>query len=361
MRSWIAEREEMIQIQAPTRSQPPPKSYVYHTAQQASACGISVIPIKADGSKQPALWSWREYQKRRASEGEIDHWFRSGVLGLAFITGAVSGNLEALDFDDYHTFEAWLSRIQQDPVLAALYDHLSWGYLEATPAGGRHLLYRCDRIEGNRKLASRPDGDTVKTLIETRGEGGLIIVAPSRGRVHPSGKSYTLLRGGVSSIRTITTHQRERLFAIAREFDRVPSTPSPAIAPKKSFRLSENGQRPGDLFNQQASWEDILLPHGWQLVGYVGTEGHWRRPGKTGPGISATTNHGGHDLLYVFSTSTLFEAEQGYTKFRAYALLNHHGDFSAAARELAELGYASDINREEVRRQSLPTNRPFKR
>jgi putative DNA primase/helicase len=49
--------------------------------------------------------------------------------------------------------------------------------------------------------------------------------------------------------------------------------------------------------------------------------------------------------LYVFSTSTVFEAEKGYTKFSAYTLLNHNGDFSAAARELVELGYSTKKER----------------
>jgi hypothetical protein len=311
------------------------RNYIHHTALQAHEAGISVTPIKNDGSKQPALASWREYQRRRASREEIDRWFRSGTLGIAFITGAMSGNLEALDFDDGRIFDAWLSRVQRDQTLAALYHHLSWGYLEATPSGGRHLLYRCDNnIEGNQKLASRPNGDKVKTLVETRGEGGLIIVAPSRGKVHPSGRSYILLRGGVSSIRTITAHQRDHLLASARAFNEIPAAASPIILPRNPLRV-EDGLRPGDLFNLQTSWEDVLLPHRWQLVRYVGTEGHWRRPGKEGPGISATTNYADSDLLYVFSTSTVFEAERGYSKFQAFALLNHSGDFSAAARALA--------------------------
>ena len=322
-------------------------SYVYHTALQAAAVGISVVPIRTDGTKQPSLGGWREYQKRRASEVELERWFCSGEPGIAFITGAVSGNLEALDFDSPTIFEAWLCRVQQDPTLASLHNHVSWGYLESTPAGGKHLLYHCDKVEGNQKLASRHDGDKRKTLIETRGEGGLIIVAPSRGQVHPSGKPYILQRGGVSSIRTITAHQRSLLFAVAREFNEMPPVDLSSIPPRKSQRLENGvaGLRPGDLFNQQASWEEVLIPHGWQLVRISNGKGYWRRPGKTDPGISATTNHNGHDLLYVFSTSTVFEFERGYTKFSAYALLNHHGNFSAAAHELAELGYATDKQR----------------
>ena len=65
---------------------------------------------------------------------------------------------------------------------------------------------------------------------------------------------------------------------------------------------------------------------------------YWRRPGKD-IGISATTNFGGADLLYVFSSSTEFEAEKSYNRFGAYAVLNHGGDFHAAARALAQQGY----------------------
>lgn len=315
---------------------------VHRIALLAITAGISVVPIRTDGTKHPSLYGWREYQQRRATATELARWFCM-EQGIAFITGAVSGNLEALDFDCYDTFKAWRLQMHGDPILSALYEHIASGYLEATPAGGRHLLYRCAVIEGNQKLASRPDGEKRKTLIETRGEGGLIIVAPSRGGVHPSGKPYRVVRGGVSSIRTITAQQRDSLFSVARMFDEVPPASShPVSLPRLVSPFQEGNElRPGDLFNQTASWEDILIPHGWQLVRTIGTEGYWRRPGKDNPGISATTNHQGHDLLYVFSTSTVFETERGYTKFQAYTLLNHQGDFSAAARTLAEVGYST--------------------
>ena len=81
-----------------------------------------------------------------------------------------------------------------------------------------------------------------------------------------------------------------------------------------------------------------LTSHGWTNVYTRDGTTYWRRPGKD-IGISATTNFGGADLLYVFSSSTQFEAEKSYTRFGAYAVLNHGGDFHAAARALAQQGY----------------------
>src|SRR2546421_606006 len=90
------------------------RSSVHHTALEACAAGMSVVPIRTDGTKQPRLSTWRVYQRRQANEVEVNHWFGNTDAGIAFVTGAVSRNLEALDFDCHDTFEAWLRRIQQD-------------------------------------------------------------------------------------------------------------------------------------------------------------------------------------------------------------------------------------------------------
>jgi putative DNA primase/helicase len=75
----------------------------------------------------------------------------------------------------------------------------------------------------------------------------------------------------------------------------------------------------------------------------IGETKYWRRPGKRGPGISATTNHDRTDRLFVFSTSTEFETDCYYSKFAAYTLLKYGSTspeaFQAAARDLAQRGY----------------------
>jgi putative DNA primase/helicase len=89
-------------------------------------------------------------------------------------------------------------------------------------------------------------------------------------------------------------------------------------------------------------WADNLEPHGWTVEHRgPGHEVHWTRPGKsTRDGASATTGRAqDRDRLYVFSTSTAFEAEVPYTKFGAYALLNHGSDFKAAVLDLVSKGF----------------------
>jgi hypothetical protein len=83
-------------------------------------------------------------------------------------------------------------------------------------------------------------------------------------------------------------------------------------------------------YNAAHTWADVLVPHGWVEVG-----GGWRHPTATAP-HSATISK---DSLYVYSSNTPFEQTlegepHGYDKFDAYAVLNHAGDKSAAARAL---------------------------
>src|SRR5215472_1878371 len=172
------------------------------TALAARQAGISALPIRPDGTKQPALHSWRYYQQEIPSIQEIEAWFAHPHRGLALVTGSVSGGLIALDFDDPDTFNAWRERVQASRMLDEIYRSIAQGYEERTPKGGRHLLFRCpeafqqERKPGNQKLALRsvPPPKRFETLAETREQGGIIIVYPSHGKVHSSGRPYYLLR-----------------------------------------------------------------------------------------------------------------------------------------------------------------------
>jgi len=121
--------------------------------------------------------------------------------------------------------------------------------------------------------------------------------------------------------------------------------------------------RPGDDYNARASWEEILEPAGWTAVVRRGDVVFWRRPGKTGRTWSATTGHcrsaTGDPLLHVFSANaTPFEPEKSYSRFAAYTLLCHSGDYKAAARALAGKGYGDQRRRPSANGTASGTSGP---
>ena len=63
------------------------------TARRCLVAGLSLVPIKLDGSKAP-LVAWKEFQKRLPTEAERAEWFRQVDYGIALICGAVSGNVD---------------------------------------------------------------------------------------------------------------------------------------------------------------------------------------------------------------------------------------------------------------------------
>lgn len=329
-------------------------SAVSEAALAAHEARLCVVPPMQDGSKMPD-GAWKEFQQRLSSRSEIVAWYAdTDRTGLGVVTGHVSGDLEVLDFDDEPTYLAFRRRAEETGLLPLL-ERLEACYSEMTPKGGRHVLYRCPVIAGNQKLAKRPkrpeerrhERDLVATLIETRGEGGYIVLAPSHGGVHPSGRPYAQLAGSFATIATINPDERESILDLARSFDEMPKESGvvPPNVPPKMANASFNpvtwageDPRPGSDFNRRATWEEILGSEGWTAVYESGGVTYWRRPGKA-VGVSATTNYGGSDLLYVFTTSSVFDSEKSYSKFAARAVLCHGGDFSAAASDLSASGY----------------------
>lgn len=319
-------------------------------ALSAYDAGCSVIPIAGDGTKKTSLTQWNPYRQKRATREQIAVWMADHT-GYAIVCGPASGNLEVLDFDSAETYQAFLEA-GEALGLGELLGRLRSGYEERTPDGGTHLPYRCMMTAGNTKLAKRPgppkpekpNEPTVETLIETRGDGGYFIAAPSNGRVHPSGRAWVKRAGGFDTLPNIEPEERAQLFALARSFDEMPI--ESADATPAAPRASGEGKRPGEVFREQHGTLDafrgIVEPHGWKMTHRRGEVGYFRRPGKD-DGWSATFAHAGSDLFYPFTSSTAFEAERGYNVFSVFAILNHGGDFTAAARELGKQGYGDPL------------------
>jgi hypothetical protein len=132
---------------------PSVQSKTLQVAWKLAQSGISVIPIKPSG-KSPALWSWKPYQKDRADEELIYNWFNCSDNAIGVVGGAVSGNLEILDFDEPEYYPAFVD-VCGTGRLGELVNSCC---LIQTPSGGHHLYYRCEEaVDGSTKLA-RTDG-----------------------------------------------------------------------------------------------------------------------------------------------------------------------------------------------------------
>ncbi len=317
-------------------------------ARAYAASGLSVIPIRADGTKSPPS-RWKEFQGRIANEQEVTRKFGNAPIGVAIVCGAVSGNVEAIDIDDADLYQPFFSEV--DRLCTGLMGKLS----TVKSPRGYHLYYRCPEIDGNTKLASRAKDDPLfedkPTLIETRGQGGYILAPGSAAECHETGKPYQHLAGPpLEAMPTISPEQRAVLFRVAKSFDRLIDD-SEVIGPPTPKNAKEHeGLAPGDDFNMRASWSEVLEPHGWTLTHSAGDKDYWKRPGKAEHGWSATTgcqSSAGNSLLCVFSSNAHpFQIPVGkqcgaYSRFAAYAILNHGGDYRTAARELGRNGYGT--------------------
>ncbi|MCZ6626258.1 MAG: DUF3987 domain-containing protein [Deltaproteobacteria bacterium] len=277
----------------------PDPSTLEKTATDLVAAGFSVIPIRSDQSKAPSI-PWKTYQNRRATPPELHHWYGGGqLLGIAVVGGKVSGGLEIIDFDEPELFEPWQDLIEE--ANADLLDNLP---IVLTPSGGYHLFYRCREIEGNQKLAQRKGETHPEVMIETRGEGGYVLIPGCPPECHAEGGEYILINGSLNQIPVISKRDRSTLLDSARSFD---ASINDVLHTKPSAM----------------TWAEILEPYGWRK----GTPRpdkvtSWTRPGKN-QGGSATSNFGGTDEFHCFSTNgSPFESERFYSKNEAYTLLN---------------------------------------
>jgi hypothetical protein len=265
---------------------------------EAFEAGLSPIPV--DTTTKRPLVTWKIYQDHPAELIVLQEW-RGNNIGV--ICGEVSGRLMCIDiegaFDRATEAAEALARAGVADVFAEWCD----GYLESTPSGGRHVLVRLEGsgpLEGNRKLASNSVG---KTLIETRGEGGYVITAPSRN----GSAGWSLLRGGFDTIAYATLTEWEAVVGALVSLDESPPPPTPTVESRSTpslppiLRLSESWI--DDELARLPNIRTVLNSHGWEPGGGHDSYGeHWVRPGKT-PREGHSASISANDRLYVHSSN----------------------------------------------------------
>lgn len=304
-----------------------------------AAMGLSVIAVGND--KRP-LGSWKQYQTTPATEAEITKAMSDPrAVGFAVIGGEVSGGLEILDFDVPGFYEAWAEGVGELVMRLPV---------QRTGGGGYQVAYRCDKTPGNTKLAYAPNANNAdgrEIAIETRGEGGYAVVAPS---MHPSGNRYEYITGQTfADAPHLTDAEADYLRFIARRLCKAPIGAKQAKAKaaeqaeaKPIDRSKLNGELSViDQFNQAVPIRTMLERCGYTLDQ---RSGEYTRPGAdASPGGVAVFDDG---RSYHHSTNDIMhDGKHSVDAFELFKVYEHGGKVSDAVRSAAvELGIEQHDN-----------------
>lgn len=314
---------------------------------------LQFMPVTS--KKQPIIKGWQSlFKKHSLMDCE--------AVGL--VCGKLSGGLEVIDIDQKYSLDGKLYDNYTRLVNEIDSEILKKVIVQKTMNGGYHLIYRCEKIEGNLKLASRnttndeknktyleelskgadketakkrAGNDKVRVLLETRGEGGMVVCYPSKG--------YELINGDWYSISEITIAQRDTLMNIARQFNEVVEDYRPEI--KSHKREGIKGLSPFEDYNDRGDIVGLLETHGWRIVKTQGSKILFLRPGQT-----SAAHSGNYDTnkrwFSVFTTSSEFDPMKSYQPYAVYAVLECGKDFSAASKKLYDEGFG---DRKEYQRE----------
>lgn len=313
-----------------------------NTAMIYKSMGLSVIAT--DALKQSIVY-WKDFQTKPANDAQLKWMFNHpAAFGIAVVTGKVSGNIEVIDIDSKYDLEGGIMNRLCEAIKSDDQDLIHKLVKVRSHSGGYHFYYRCSKIGTNQALARRPTTkeervihpkQKVKVLIETRAEGGYIVVPPTAG--------YSFLQHDFTGIPIISPAERNIILTLARSLNQYAEQKiewrTPKIRPKGELS-------PLDDYNLRGDVISLLQKHGWIVVDTTSKRTYFRRPGDTDKRSSASFNH---ELNYfsVFSTSTDFIPKAGYLPYAVYAMLECKGDYAQAVRRLAREGYGSPFYRQK--------------
>lgn len=314
----------------------PTQSDFHAAARRYHAAGHNVIWWRNDPDTKRQFPKWRQYQDTRQSSEELSALLQRGEFDrLAIIC---TDGMECIDIDvkadptgrvgdDFWQF----CREDADAT-----DTLKKCCIVKTKSGGWHIVYRANNVQPNQKLAHR--AGCKEALIETRGTGGLIFVAPSPG--------YEVKRGGYDALQTITDAERDHLIGIARLLNE----PDTEQAAPVSTTPANGKKSPWDEYDEQHTVEELAQQYGYTIVNRSGDKLYLNRPGAKNPkGVDAVilTTRAGNRRFYVHSTSTVYQQRTLYSPFGMYAVEAHNGDIQAATAAIAATLKPVEVEKED--------------
>jgi hypothetical protein len=298
--------------------------------------GYSIIPCTE--LKVP-IGQWKKYQEEARTVQEVEK-LDAPLYGL--VTGV--NDVEVLDIDlkvlpsareQKEFWDEFINFIKDN-----IYDFDDKFVIAKTQKNGYHILYRCKKIEGNKKLA-RLKGQT-EAIFETRGIGGMVIIY----------ENFISKLDSYSKIQEITEEDRDILLSSAKMYNYIEETP--IDIPKKEKVSFEVGEiTPWQDYNDSTNIWDIICDD-FSIVSNNKKHIVIKRNG-------ASSAHSGYifkdsGFMYLFSTGTNYPNEKLITPFLAYTIKYHHGDFSESAKTLYKEGFGSRVKKQLKEVITLPNN-----
>lgn len=291
---------------------------------------FSVITI---GENKVPNFKWQPQQSEKLSEEQFLKQLKfQTTVGIGIVTGFEF--LEVIDIDT----KVFSTQHEKDEFWSEFYQTLKDNIVDfeqkfavyQTKSGGYHIIYKSKRVQKNTKIAKLKGHK--EAIIETRGVGGYVFIYPE--------KKYGKL--SYFDVDFVTDLDREILWSVANIYNHKDDIP---VEPKKEPKVySENEITPWADYNEKTDiWnviqDDFFIPRNGQKSKYYLVKRH----GAESPHSGYVFKDSG--CLYLFTTGTIYPAEQLISPFIAYAFKNHNGNYSDAGKALYENGFGSRLQK----------------
>jgi len=286
---------------------------------------------------------WKEQQTKRLSPEEFQRHLENPTTdNVGIVTGF--DDLEVIDIDlkvfsttseKNNFWNDYLSLLRD-----AIFDFDKKFVIYKTKNAGYHILYKTKRVGGNQKIAKLKDHK--EAVIETRGLGGYVFMYPEN---KISELSYF-------EVQYISDADWNILMKISKSFNYL--EPKQDIEPKIKKVYAGGGLTPWEDFNNQTSvWS--VISDDFTVVRDFGDKTFIKR-------IGSINYHSGiiyknENLLWLFSTGTIYPHEKQISPYVAFTYKYHNGDFSASAKDLYNQGFGDRLKKElEEKEKKVPDN-----
>lgn len=301
--------------------------------------GLSLATLSEN---KQANFSWKPNQQTPLSKEEFAkrYHYQGGIMlksgeqmkatsNIALITGY--NNIEVIDVD----LKVFATLPEQTNFWNELYDYLKSNIddfdlkfvIYKTKNQGYHILYKCNTIVGNSKIAKLKGHK--ECVIESRGIGGYVVVYDNQ-----------ISKLDYLEIKAITERDRQILWDICKTYNYVEESETIQPEKKEVKEYAENEITPWKDYNDKTDIFDVIGSD-FKIVKKLANHYIILRHGATS--VQSGYVYRNSNCMYLFSTGTIYPNEKLISPFSAYAIKYHNGNYKEAAKDLYNQGYGSRI------------------